>query len=127
MPYPSSASSQSQPVEGRPAASVSARFPRLALLVPPLVPFAAASSILVLGLNPRWGGMHSTSGAVLAVILWFGALAATVVELVVVPIAFKRILSTPSLRTGTNVLCLLVPLLFLALMAVWVLVLALKQ
>ena len=98
-------------------------FPRLALVVPPLVPVAVVTTLLLtnaMGALP--GGIHSAGGATLALLLWGSTLVAILVELVVLPRAAIRFLTDARLRTRSNALCVSVSVVFLLAALLWLVV-----
>jgi len=98
-------------------------FPRAALVIPPVIPAVVVAGMLASGFfGARGGGIHSTGGALLTVLLWLSTLAAAVFELFFVPRAFKQFLRVQDLQTVPNLLCLAVPSIFVVLVVVWLLV-----
>jgi hypothetical protein len=96
-------------------------FPRLRLLVPSLVPIVIAIAAVLTGFfGPKSAGIHSTSGGLLFALFALSSIVAVVVELFTLPQAI-RLLNTPSLRTPSNILCVIVASVVLTLGAVWLL------
>ena len=95
-------------------------FPRLALALPPLAA-AAVVAILVLAnaMGALAGGIHSTGGAILAILLWGSTFIAIIVELVVLPKAAVNFFTDATLQTGPNAFCVAVSAVFLLVAVLW--------
>jgi hypothetical protein len=96
-------------------------FPRFRLLVPSLAPVAIAGVAVLTGVfGSKSAGIHSSSGALLFALFALSSVVAVITEAFTVPQAI-RLLSNPSLRTVSNILCVIAASVVLAVGMLWLL------
>ena len=100
--------------------SVESPFPRLALVVPPLVPASILAAMAVADLAGAELNIHGGAGVLLLFVV-FGAVAALIFEAFLVPAAFKRLSRHSELRTIPNIACLVVAIACCLVGLVWLL------
>jgi hypothetical protein len=99
------------------------RFPKAALLVPPLVPLVV---VMLMALSGEFGsqgaGIHSSTGAVLSLLLLLSTIAAAIIAAASTQSAANLLAQYPALRNGANIACFAVAVLYLSALAIWVVV-----